>query len=215
MADEMKTWGTSGSSGGVGKRMAKVWGIGPTTSGQSVSRSAQQDALGSLAGKVDTGRQAVLGAYDDAIRSRQNANAEAIRQMRMGLAAPAAGTLAGSGAAGLLGSGAAQASARQAALQAGLQRDQMMQTASEQEAAILRQRAAQQLGFAQEDIQAAQQRMTDITDRIEASKDTYPKKNDFIRYATQQRDAHPPGSMEYEAWNNEIILVEPNWYYTS
>ena len=183
--------------------------------GGTVSRSAQRQALGQLGGVVDAGRRSVLGSYDDAIRARQIANAEAIQQMRMGIAAPAAGTLAGSGAAGLLGSGAAQAGARQAALQAGMQRDQMLKAGAEQEASLLRQQAAQQLGFAEQDIANAQARMQDLTDRIEQSKKTHTTKGSFVEYAKSQRDSFPAGSMEWETWNNEIIMQEPNWFFSS
>ena len=164
---------------------------------------------------VQQGRQNVLGAYDDAIRASQASNEEAIRQMRMGIAAPAAGTLVGSGAAGLLGSGAAQAGGRQAALTAGMERERMMNAAAQAEANILRQRAAEQLGFAQEDMQVAQQRMQGITNSIEQAKKTYLTKGSYVAWLEQQRDAYNPGTMEYEAFNNEIILQEPNIFFSS
>lgn len=180
-----------------------------------VSRSAQQQALGQLGMGVQQGRQNVLGAYDDAIRASQAANEEAIRQMRMGIAAPAAGTLVGSGAAGLLGSGAAQAGGRQAALTAGMERERMMNAAAQAEANILRQRAAEQLGFAEQDLQVAQQRMQAITDSIEQAKKTYLTKGGYVAWLEQQRGAYNPGTMEYEAFNNEIILQEPNLFFSS
>ena len=168
------------------------------------SRALQDQAIGRLRGGLESGRTGLLGTYDEAIRTRQAANAEAIRQMRMGIAAPAAGTLAGSGAAGLLASGAAQAGGRQAALTAGLERDRMLQAGAEQEANILQQRAAQQLGFAQKDLEAFGGRMKDHLNLMEQKRATDPLKNDYVNWLRAQRDQFGPGSPEWELYNNEM-----------
>lgn len=207
--------GVGGLVGGIGGGIAGYTSGANIEEGGSVSRSAQQQALGQLGMGVQSGRESVLGAYDDAIRAQQAANQQAIQQMRMGIAAPAAGTLVGSGAAGLLGSGAAQAGGRQAALTAGMERERMMNAAAQAEANILRQQAAQQLGFAEQDLQAAQQRMQGITDSIEQAKKTYLTKGSYVAWLEQQRGAYSPGSAEYEAFNNEIILQEPNILFSS
>ena len=207
--------GIGGIVGGIGGGIAGYNAGADIPTGRSVSRSAQQQALGQLGMGVQSGRESVLGAYDDAIRAQQAANQQAIQQMRMGIAAPAAGTLVGSGAAGLLGSGAAQAGGRQAALTAGTERERMMNAAAQAEANILRQQAAQQLGFAEQDLQAAQQRMQGITDSIEQAKKTYLTKGSYVAWLEQQRDAYSPGTAEYEAFNNEIILQEPNILFSS
>jgi hypothetical protein len=207
--------GIGGLVGGIGGGVAGYNAGADISTGGSVSRSAQQQALGQLGMGVQSGRESVLGAYDDAIRAQQAANQQAIQQMRMGIAAPAAGTLVGSGAAGLLGSGAAQAGGRQAALTAGMERERMMNASAQAEANILRQQAAQQLGFAEQDLQAAQQRMQGITDSIEQAKKTYLTKGSYVAWLEQQRGAYSPGTAEYEAFNNEIILQEPNIFFSS
>jgi|6_EtaG_2_1085325.scaffolds.fasta_scaffold21002_3 hypothetical protein len=207
MADE---YGTSGG-GILGKMWDKGWGslLGGGSSGTApqtgVSRDLQNKAVDRLGGALGSARGALLGSYDDAIRSRQSAQAEAIRQMKMGLAAPAAGTLVGSGAAGLLGSGAAQATARQGALTAGLERDRMLREGAEREAAILGQRAAQQLGFAKEDLESFSQRMRDHNDFIEQKRKSNPLKKDMVAWLTAQRDSFPAGSPEWELYNNELV----------
>lgn len=207
--------GTIGALGGyIGGGVAGADTAG-LTQGTQVSRSAQQQALGQLGMGVQSGRESVLGAYDDAIRAQQAANQQAIQQMRMGIAAPAAGTLVGSGAAGLLGSGAAQAGGRQAALTAGMERERMMNASAQAEANILRQQAAQQLGFAEQDLQAGQQRMQGIVDSIEQAKKTYLTKGSYVAWLEQQRNAFQPGTAEYEAFNNEIVLQEPNIFFSS
>ena len=204
-----------GIVGGIGGGIAGYNAGADIETGGQIGRTAQQQALGQLAGGVQTSRGAVLGAYDDAIRATQAANQQAIQQMRMGIAAPAAGTLVGSGAAGLLGSGAAQAGGRQAALTAGMERERMLAAGAQAEANILQQRAMQQMGFAEADLQAAQQRMQGITDSIEQAKKTYLTKGAYVQWLEQQRGAYTPGTPEYEAFNNEIILQEPNIFFSS
>lgn len=207
--------GVGAGIGGLGGLIAGYQSGADIQTGGQIGRTAQQQALGQLAGGVQTSRSAVLGAYDDAIRATQAANQQAIQQMRMGIAAPAAGTLVGSGAAGLLGSGAAQAGGRQAALTAGMERERMLAAGAQAEANILQQRAMQQMGFAEADLQAAQQRMQGITDSIEQAKKTYLTKGAYVQWLEQQRGAYTPGTPEYEAFNNEIILQEPNIFFSS
>ncbi len=135
--------------------------------------------------------------------------------MRMGIAAPAHGTLVGSGVAGLLGSGAAQAGGRQAALTAGLERDRMLRAGAEQEAQILQQKAAQQLGFAEQDVAALTSRLKDIDTSIENAKIAYPGRGEFIAWARAQRDTYDAGTPEWEKYNNAALLVEENLMYSS
>ena len=202
-----------GLLGGIGGGYAGYMRGAPGT--PDLSTSNQQRALAQMGGALDQSRLQVLGGYDDAIRARQAANVEAIRQMRMGLAAPAAGTLAGSGAAGLLGSGAAQAGSRQAALTAGLERDRMLQAGAAQEAQILQQKAAQQLGFAEQDVAALTQRLASIDTSIEEAKTAYPGRGEFLAWARAQRDTYNVGTPEWEKYNNAALLVEPNLMYSA
>lgn len=207
MADEPQTFGTAGGT-------YRFPGTGGSEGMGSVSRDLQQQALDRLGGSLGTARESVLGSYDDAIRSQQAASSEALRQMRMGLAAPAAGTLVGSGAAGLLASGAAQAGARQAALTSGLQSERMMNEAAQREAQILAQKAGQQLGFAREDLESFQQRMKDHSDFIEQNRKARPMKGEFVTWARDQRDSFPPGSPEYELYNNAMIVADKNMFFS-
>ena len=202
--------GIGGLIGGIGGGLAGYAHGGDSQTGAGVSSQAQRDALARLGAGVDAGRAGVLGAYDQAIATNQARNQEAIRQMRMGLAAPAAGTLVGSGAAGLLGSGAAQASGRQAALTASLRREDMMRAGAEQEARILQQKAAQQLGFAEADIGAMQARFTAINQSIEDAKKSHPTRGDFINWAMGKRNSYPPGTPEFELFNNAILATQDN-----
>tara|TARA_R110002051_G_scaffold2079_3_gene10873 strand:+ start:9611 stop:10333 length:723 start_codon:yes stop_codon:yes gene_type:complete len=200
-----------GIAGGMGGYAHGGYGnVAPVT-----SQTQQQRALAEMSGALDLSRASVLGGYDDAIRARQSANAEAIRQMRMGIAAPAAGTLVGSGAAGLLGSGAAQAGGRQAALTAGLERDRMLQAGAEQEARILQEKAGRQLGFAEQDLQALQARLSGIDTAIDNAKIARPARSDFLMWAEAQRNSYPPGSPEWEKFNNAMVLTEPNLLFSS
>tara|TARA_R110000824_G_scaffold60696_2_gene162040 strand:- start:6197 stop:6856 length:660 start_codon:yes stop_codon:yes gene_type:complete len=204
-----------GTRGGVlGQMWDQSWGSllgggggggGGAAPGTGVSRDLQNQAVDRLGGALGNARGAVMGSYDDAIRARQSAQAEAIRQMKMGIASPAAGTLVGSGAAGLLGSGAAQATARQGALTAGLERDRMLREGAEREAVILGQKASQQLGFAQEDLEAFSQRMRDHNDFIDKKRASNPLKKDMVAWLTGQRDSFPAGSPEWELYNNELV----------
>tara|TARA_R110000796_G_scaffold136377_5_gene252435 strand:- start:1894 stop:2610 length:717 start_codon:yes stop_codon:yes gene_type:complete len=204
-----------GAIGGIAGGLAGYAHGGYTNPTPQISTTQQRQALGQMSGAIDQGRASVLGGYDNQILAQQRAQEEAIRQMRMGIAAPAAATLAGSGAAGLLGSGAAQAGGRQAALTAGLERDRMIQAGAQQEAGILQQKAAQELGFANEDLQAMQGRLSSIDISIENAKKANPTRGEFLMWAKSHRDSYPPGSPEWEKFNNSVVLVEGNMLFSA
>ncbi len=178
--------------------------------GPGVSRTLQTQAVNRLGGALGASRAGVIGAYDDAIRSRQAANALAIRQMQGGIAAPAAATLVGSGAAGMLASGAAQASGRQMGLTAGLERERILKAGADEEARILGQKAAAEMGFAEKDIEAFDLRMKDHNDLIDQKRKSRPLKRDMMRWLKGQRDSFAAGSPEWELYNNEMIQTESN-----
>ena len=91
----------------------------------------------------------------------------------------------------------------------------MLQAGAAQEARILQEKAGRQLGFAEQDLEALQARLAGIDTAIDNAKQAMPYRSEFLMWAESQRNSYPPGSPEWEKFNNAMVLVEPNWFFSS
>lgn len=165
----------------------------------------EQQALSQM---LDSARQGVSGAYDQAIAAQNQRRADALKVLMGNMGAVGAATAASSGVQGLLGSGAAQASGRQTALQAAQAANQMLGQSAVDTGNVLRQKAMAELGFAQQDVQTSAANMQAIVNDIEALKNTSGITAKAYRDELMARASrYPVGSVEHSLYMSEANLV--------
>ena len=165
----------------------------------------QQQALSQM---LDSARQGVSGAYDQAIAAQNQRRADALKVLMGNMGAVGAATAASSGVQGLLGSGASQASGRQTALQAAQAANQMLGQSAVDTGNVLRQKAMAELGFAQRDVQTGAANMQAIVNDIEALKNTSGiTANQYRDELMRRASRYTVGSVEHSLYMSEATLV--------
>lgn len=177
----------------------------PTQPLDMTAANQQQQALERM---VDRSRAGVTGAYDKAIEAQNKRREDALKVLMGNIGSVGAATAASSGVQGLLGSGAAQASGRQTALQAAQAANQMMGQQAVDIGNILQRRAQAELGFAQQDVRASAANMQAIANDIENLKKTSGLTAQAYQDQLMARaQRYPVGSPEYNMYMNEATIV--------
>ena len=195
----------AGLGGTVGGYLGGV--SGPTAGRSQSTLAGTQRQQQGLEQQLGTARTDTLGAFDEARQAKLDQQKLAIEMMRSALGVPGAAVLAASGVAGLIGSGAAGATSRQAAVTAQTEADRIQTEIANRLAELGIGRATKVEQDVQADITAASDRAQKAQDDATALTGQYTVGSSAVSALRNKRDTFPPGSPEWEAYNNEANRV--------